>query len=151
MTVREPAATRAPIPSSEQARKRMQSTRRRDTPAELAVRSALHRQGLRYRVDVPALPGSRRRADIVFRRARVAVFVDGCFWHGCPEHGTQPKENATWWVEKLAQNRRRDAHTSHELTEAGWLVLRFWEHDDPDAAASVVRDAVTTRLKAAAS
>ena len=82
---------------------------------------------------------------MVFRGARVAVFVDGCFWHGCPKHATKPKENAEWWRDKLEQNRRRDVDTTRELTEVGWLVLRFWEHDDPAAAAAMVRDAVIAR------
>lgn len=135
-----------PAASSEAARKRMKSTRRRDTPAELALRSGLHRLGLRFRVDHPPLPGSRRRADIVFSRARVAVFVDGCFWHGCPGHGTRPKQNAEWWANKLEQNRRRDADANRELTEAGWLVLRFWEHDDATAAVTRVSAAVIARV-----
>jgi DNA mismatch endonuclease (patch repair protein) len=98
--------------------------------------------GLRFRVDRPPLEGGRRRADIVFTRARVAVFVDGCFWHSCPQHATQPKVNGKWWAEKLEQNRRRDADTTRVLTEAGWTVLRFWEHEDPEIAAEVVRRAV---------
>jgi DNA mismatch endonuclease (patch repair protein) len=122
----------------------MLATRRRDTPAEVALRSALHRMGLRFRVDRPPLEGSRRRADIVFTRARVAVFVDGCFWHSCPQHATQPKVNVKWWAEKLEQNRRRDADTTRVLTEAGWTVLRFWEHEDPDLAAEMVRRAVVS-------
>jgi DNA mismatch endonuclease (patch repair protein) len=125
----------------------MQVTRRRDTPAELALRSALHRLGLRYRVDEAAIKGSRRRADIVFARARVAVFVDGCFWHGCPDHGTQPKRNAEWWRNKLDQNRRRDASTNGELEAAGWQVMRFWEHDDPEMAASAIHATVRERLR----
>jgi len=122
----------------------MVATRRRDTAIELELRSALHRMGLRFRVDFPPLEGSRRRADIVFPRARVVVFVDGCFWHSCPEHGTQPKENSAWWAEKLEQNRRRDADTTRALKEAGWTVLRFWEHEDTDTAADVVRQAVVS-------
>jgi DNA mismatch endonuclease (patch repair protein) len=120
----------------------MLATRRRDTPAEVGLRSALHRMGLRFRVDWPPLEGSRRRADVVFTRARVAVFVDGCFWHDCPDHGTRPKENADWWAAKLEQNRLRDADTTRALTEAGWVVLRFWEHEDPATAAELVRQAV---------
>jgi len=122
----------------------MVATRRRDTAIELELRSALHRMGLRFRVDFPPLEGSRRRADVAFPRARVAVFVDGCFWHSCPEHGTQPKENGAWWAEKLEQNRRRDADTTRALQEAGWTVLRFWEHEDPDTAADAVRQAVVS-------
>jgi DNA mismatch endonuclease (patch repair protein) len=123
----------------------MRATRRRDTAAEVALRSALHRLGLRFRVDAAPLIGSRRRADVVFRTERVAVFVDGCFWHGCPQHGSQPKQNAQWWIEKLDQNRRRDRDTNRELAEAGWLVLRFWEHDDVNAAAGCIQKAVCER------
>ena len=136
---------RVPQASSEAARKRMKATRRRDTPAELALRSALHRLGLRFRVDTAPLSGVRRRADIVFPSARVAVFVDGCFWHGCPVHGTWPKENVDWWLAKLDANRRRDADTNRELTEAGWCVLRFWEHDDSTTAAAQTYDVVRAR------
>jgi DNA mismatch endonuclease (patch repair protein) len=125
----------------------MQATRRRDTPCELAVRSALHGLGLRYHVDCP-LPGSRRRADIAFGPARVAVFVDGCFWHGCPEHGTWPKANAAWWRDKIEGNRRRDHDTTQKLTDSGWLVLRFWEHTDPNAAACEIAAIVKSRLRA---
>jgi DNA mismatch endonuclease (patch repair protein) len=135
----------APHASTPETRRRMQNTRRRDTPAELALRRELHRRGLRYRVDFAPLPGVRRRADIVFPRARVAVFVDGCFWHSCPQHGTRPRENARWWTEKLEQNRMRDADTNRELDEAGWLVLRFWEHEDAVATAATVLEAVAAR------
>jgi DNA mismatch endonuclease (patch repair protein) len=122
----------------------MQVTPRRDTPCELALRSAVHRAGLRYRVDWP-LPGTRRRADLAFVGARVAVFVDGCFWHGCPEHATQPRANAAWWRDKLAANVARDRDTDATLRRAGWLVLRFWEHADMQAAAMRVQRAVERR------
>jgi DNA mismatch endonuclease (patch repair protein) len=114
----------------------MQATARRDTPAELALRSELHRRGLRYRIDDSPLKGLRRRADIVFRSAKVAVFVDGCYWHGCPEHGTWPKANAEWWRDKIESNKRRDADTDIRLAEAGWHVVRIWAHEDPHKAAS---------------
>ena len=110
---------------------RMRRVRRRDTDAELALRRELHRRGLRYRIHVPALPSSRSRPDVVFRAARVAVFVDGCFWHGCPEHGTDPRRNGDFWRRKIASNRERDARTIEELEAAGWTVLRVWNHDDP--------------------
>jgi DNA mismatch endonuclease (patch repair protein) len=112
----------------------MQATRRRDTPGELALRAALCALHLHYRVDV-ALPGTRRRADVAFITAKIAVFVDGCFWHGCPEHGTWPKVNAGWWQAKIAGNLRRDRDTDRRLAAAGWKVLRFWEHDDLVSAA----------------
>lgn len=116
----------------------MEATGRRDTAAEVALRSALHRLGLRFRVDQPPIPRIRRRADIVFRKAKVAVFVDGCFWHGCPDHGTWPRANASFWRDKIETNRRRDVNTDRLLREAGWQVLRFWEHDDVELAARVV-------------
>lgn len=133
-----------PAASSPEALKRMQRTPRRDTPCELKLRSAIHRMGLRFRVDWP-LPGTRRRADLAFTRARVAVFVDGCFWHRCPVHGTLPKANAPWWQEKLTANALRDRDTDARLTASGWCVLRFWEHDDMMFAADRVRHLVLGR------
>ena len=135
---------KTPRPSSPAVRTRMRATRQRDTPCELALRSALRVQGLRYRVDVP-LPGTRRRADVAFPGAKVAVFVDGCFWHGCPQHGTWPKANASWWREKIEANRRRDEDTARRLAGAGWVVLRFWEHADSAAAAQEIADALRAR------
>src|SRR5688500_4126282 len=120
-----PRKTVRPEASSPEVRRRMQVTRRRDTPGELALRCALHALGLRYSVDGP-LPDSRRRADVAFRRWKVAVFVDGCFWHACPEHGTWPKKNATWWKTKIEANVVRDRDTDARLRRAGWVVLRFW-------------------------
>jgi DNA mismatch endonuclease (patch repair protein) len=123
----------------------MKRTRKRDTVPELATRSALHRLGLRFRVDRPVLPGSRRRADIVFTRAKVAVFIDGCFWHSCPEHGTMPAANRRFWEEKLEANRSRDRNTNEQLEEAGWKVMRFWEHVDPQVAAAEIAAEVVRR------
>jgi len=130
-----------PPASSELIRRRMSTTKRRDTGPELALRAELHRLGLRYVVDRP-VDGTRGRADVVFVSARVAVYVDGCFWHGCPDHGTVPKQSREWWVAKIEANRRRDADTDARLRAAGWRVLRFWEHDDPTAAARKVLKAV---------
>jgi DNA mismatch endonuclease, patch repair protein len=136
--IKKPASTPPrPTASSLEVRRRMQATRRRDTPGEVALRSVLHGLGFRFRVDMQ-LPETRRRADIVFTRQRIAVFVDGCFWHGCPEHGTWPKTNATWWRQKIETNRRRDRDTDHRLSAAGWTVLRFWAHTDAAEAASIV-------------
>lgn len=114
---------------------------RRDTSPEVALRRVLHAQGLRYRVDqrIPGLP--RKRVDIVFSRRRLAVFVDGCFWHGCPVHFKQPKRNPEWWVWKIQNNRRRDAETNDRLASLGWQVIRVWEHEDTKSAAQRVLDA----------
>ncbi|MBY4638358.1 very short patch repair endonuclease [Sphingopyxis sp. XHP0097] len=122
-------------PSSPEASKRLSRVRQRDTEAELAVRRALHRRGRRYRVNVKLIDRPRRVADIVFRPKKVAVFVDGCFWHGCPEHGSKSKSNADYWKDKIAGNQKRDRDTDRRLEEAGWKVVRVWEHEDPDKAA----------------
>ena len=112
---------------------RMSRLARRDTAPELAVRRELHRAGLRYRVVYPVPGKPRRSIDIAFTRARLAVFIDGCFWHGCPEHGTAPSSNSDWWSTKLAANRSRDLDTTEHLQHHGWNVRRFWEHEDPAA------------------
>lgn len=113
----------------------MRKVRTRDTACEVAIRSLLHEEGFRYRVDERPIREIRRRADLVFRRLRVAVFVDGCFWHACPIHATWPKANATWWREKILGNVRRDRDTDRKLRRAGWTVVRVWEHEKPEAAA----------------
>ncbi|MGD1171085.1 very short patch repair endonuclease [Mycobacterium seoulense] len=125
----------------------MTTTKRRDTRPELALRSALHRMGLRFFVD-RAVVGNRRRVDIVFPTEKLAVFVDGCFWHSCPEHGTTPRQNREWWVAKLEANRARDADTDRELRERGWSVIRIFEHEDPGVAADVVFSRVMAIRKA---
>ncbi|MDI2035942.1 hypothetical protein PJL15_03076 [Paenarthrobacter nitroguajacolicus] len=117
----------------------MQGNRSRDTKPELAVRHLLHAKGLRYRVNFRPLPSLRRTADVVFTRARVAVFIDGCFWHGCPAHYRPPGSNVTYWSAKVSRNRKRDCETTELLATAGWTVLRFWTHEDP---ASVVYEIV---------
>ena len=124
-------AGKPPAAPSADARARLSMQSRRDTKPELAIRSALHALGLRYRVDRSPIAGMRSRADLVFSRARVVVFVDGCFWHGCPEHGTIPLSNREWWISKIEANRKRDERVDRELTDAGWRVVRCWEHDDP--------------------
>jgi DNA mismatch endonuclease (patch repair protein) len=123
-------------------RKRMQAIRATDTKPELAVRRLVHAMGLRYRTHIRPEPSLNRRADLVFTRARVAVFVDGCFWHGCPEHGRRRfGVNGWYWPDKIDRNVRRDAETTRLLTEAGWRVVRFWEHEDPvDVAAAVAEE-----------
>ncbi|QYB01422.1 very short patch repair endonuclease [Rhodococcus sp. USK10] len=121
---------------------RMRAQRRRDTAPELALRRELHRRGARYFVDRAPMKGVRRRADLVFPRRKVAVYVDGCFWHSCPQHATFPKNNAQWWAEKLAGNVTRDRDTDSTLTDAGWTVVRIWEHENPVAAADRVQAAL---------
>lgn len=121
---------------------RMSRQRTRDTAPEVALRRQLHRMGLRYYVDRAPLRTLRRKADVVFPRLRIAVYVDGCFWHSCPEHATFPRNNAQWWADKLAGNVARDRDTDRVLREAGWTVVRIWEHTDADQAAAEVVAAV---------
>src|SRR4051794_12837146 len=121
-----------PAPSSPAVSVRMRRNRRRDTRPELAVRSLLHRVGLRFRVDHRVVvPGVTVRPDIAFPGRKIAVFIDGCFWHRCPEHGTAPSHNASYWAAKLDRNVARDRRVDAALTAAGWIVLRAWEHDAP--------------------
>lgn len=117
---------------------RMGRQRRRDTAPETALRRALHSRGFRFQVDHPVAGLPRRRADIVFTRVRLAVFVDGCFWHACPEHGTTPRTRNAWWTEKLDRNVARDRDTDARLRGAGWTVLRFWEHQSAEECADIV-------------
>ncbi|MEV5559697.1 very short patch repair endonuclease [Nonomuraea wenchangensis] len=128
--------------SSEGVRKSMQSNRGKDTRPELALRRAVHALGLRYRVSVRPLPSIRRTADLVFTKAKVAVFMDGCFWHGCPDHHTKSATNAEYWAEKVRRNRERDAETDRLLQEAGWTVIRVWEHEEATLSAGIVAEAV---------
>lgn len=123
----------------------MARTGRRDTAPETQLRRELHARGLRYRVDRPVLRELRRRPDIVFNPARVAVFVDGCFWHGCPQHATWPKHNADFWREKIETNRQRDVDTDLRFEGAGWQVVRVWEHEDVMAAADRIETLVRRR------
>ena len=133
-------AERASWASSAAARATMQGNRGRDTRPELAIRRALHARGRRYFVNRRPVPGIRRTADLVFPTARLAVFVDGCFWHGCPQHHTVAKTNADFWAEKTRLNRERDEETGRLLREQGWTVLRLWEHVPvEDAVAQVER------------
>lgn len=113
----------------------MKAVRRTGTEAELRLRRELHGRGLRYRVDIRPDPATRSRADIVFTRARLAIFVDGCFWHRCPIHGTAPRANSKWWAAKIDGNVDRDRRTDAHLEALGWHVVRVWEHEDPHAAA----------------
>lgn len=128
------------------ARRAMQANRRVDTQPELRLRSELHRLGLRYRRDHPLRLGDlRTRPDVLFTRTRVAVFLDGCFWHGCPEHGELPQANSEYWTAKIERNRRRDARIDAALRSHGWLPVHVWEHEDPAVAAAEVRRIVIAR------
>lgn len=120
----------------------MQANRGRDTAPEMAVRRLLHAAGLRYRVDHRPIPTLNRRADVVFTRAKIALFIDGCFWHGCPQHHTVARTNAAYWAEKVSNNVARDTETDRLLREAGWTVVRFWEHEPADEVAEGVIELV---------
>jgi DNA mismatch endonuclease (patch repair protein) len=124
----------------------MSRQRRRDTGPELAVRQRLHALGYRYRVDHRPLPELRARGDLVFTRARVVVFVDGCFWHRCPQHATSPRHNGDWWRAKLDANVARDRATDRQLAEAGWRVVRIWEHEPPENAVARIRAVLKAAL-----
>jgi DNA mismatch endonuclease, patch repair protein len=138
------SAPQRPRASSDHIRQRMEQQRRRDTRPELALRRAVWRLGLRYRVDIPPIPG-RQRADLVFTRAKVAVYVDGCFWHMCPTHSSIPKANRAWWVSKLNANVARDRATDARLREAGWTVVRVWEHEDVELARVRIAESISGR------
>ena len=117
----------------------MQANRSRDTAPELAVRRLLHARGMRYRVASQPEQSIRRKADIVFTKSRIAIFIDGCFLHGCPEHGTREfRYNVTYWQTKIAANIDRDADTNARLQDAGWTVARFWEHESPERVADEI-------------
>lgn len=118
--------------------RRMARTRGKDNPRERELRSTLHRQGLRFRIHYP-IPGTDRSIDIAFIRMRLAVFCDGCFWHGCPTHATTPKTNREWWNDKIATNKARDLDTDSRLASAGWTVFPIWEHVSVDDAVSLIR------------
>lgn len=119
---------------------------RRDTQPELAVRRELHRRGMRFRVDYPLPMARRRRADIAFTKQKIAVYIDGCFWHGCPLHGTSPTRNSDYWLPKLQRNMERDVETTEMLTQAGWIVLHFWEHESPTEVADAIEAQVAAPL-----
>ncbi|GAP52656.1 very short patch repair endonuclease [Streptomyces azureus] len=123
----------------------MTANKAKDTKPEQLLRSALHRKGLRYRVGIRPLPELRRTADVVFPKVRVAVFVDGCFWHGCPDHHRPAKKRGEFWQEKIKGNRERDAATNIALREAGWTVVRVWEHEDVNEAAERIRQLVRAK------
>jgi len=108
----------------------MAATRGKNNRADMLLRSALHRQGLRFRIQQRLIPGTTRTVDIVFPRARLAIFVDGCFWHRCPLHRSWPKSNAQWWRRKILRNVERDRDTDERLKALGWKVIRVWEHEN---------------------
>jgi DNA mismatch endonuclease, patch repair protein len=136
-----------PSPSSTAALRRMQAAKPRDTAPEKALRTVLHKKGLRFRLQVKPIETLNRTVDVVFPSVKVAVFVDGCFWHGCPIHGTQPKANAQFWQAKIQRNRERDVDTSLQLKKAGWRVVRIWEHDNPESAAQRIYNIVRRRQR----
>ena len=125
----------------------MRANRRRDTKPEVEIRRRLHAMGLRYRTDMRPEKSVRRHADIVFTKAKIAVFVDGCFWHGCAEHFIMPKTNRDYWENKSRTNMERDLNTNQKLKAAGWQVIRVWEHDPPDKAAAMIAAAWRTARK----
>jgi len=131
--------------SSSRARNVMRGNRSRDTRPELAVRSIVHRRGFRYRVSARPLPEVRRSADLLFAKAKVAVFVDGCYWHGCPEHYVPSLTNKDYWADKISRNRIRDIDTNSRLEAEGWLAIRIWSHMDPEEAADVICQALKDR------
>jgi DNA mismatch endonuclease (patch repair protein) len=131
--------------STPRSRNVMRGNRSRDTRPELAVRSALHRMGLRFRVDARPLPELRRKADIIFPRARVAVFIDGCFWHGCPEHYVRSKSNVEYWTSKIASNKERDVDTDSHLIASDWMPIRVWAHEDVVETSARIAEIVVRR------
>lgn len=134
-------------PSSPSASRRMARVRQKGTGAELAIRKELYRMGARYRVDFAVLKKPRRVADIAFPGLKIAVFVDGCFWHGCPEHASWPKQNAEFWRQKIETNRARDLDTDSRLVALGWEPIRVWEHESPASAAKKIMGLVAKAKK----
>lgn len=120
----------------------MKHVRSKNTGPEMALRKRLFAAGLRYRVHYhpKAVPLGRADIDIAFPARKLAIFIDGCFWHGCPDHGTIPKANRDWWAEKLQNNRARDERVTAALIAAGWMVFRFWTHESPETMAAIVID-----------
>lgn len=129
-------------PSSPETSRRMAKVRQKGTDAEIALRRELYRRGLRYRVDYEVMKKPRRVADVAFPGLKIAIFVDGCFWHGCPEHASWPKQNAEFWRQKIEANRLRDADTNSRLLDIGWTALRFWEHESQAKATETVAQMV---------
>lgn len=143
----DPSSATSSWASSPARRAIMQGNRGRDTAPELALRRILHSQGLRYRVHRAPVAGLRRRADIVFVGVKVAVFLDGCFWHLCPDHGHIPLTNHDYWEPKLLRNVQRDRDTDTRLAKEGWASIRIWEHQDPETASLEIAKLVHSRRK----
>src|SRR3954467_12300733 len=139
---------KSPAASSDAVSQRMRRQRSSNTAPELLIRQELHARGLRYRVGCAPVAGLRTRADVVFGPARIAVFVDGCFWHSCPAHGNVPKSNRAWWAEKLRANVERDRRSDEALRARGWHVVRVWEHEAPEDAAERIAALVRSALLA---
>ena len=133
-----------PFPRDKATQSRLSTQSRLNTRPELELRSELWRRGFRYSLHRP-IHGTRRSIDIALVRYQVAVFVDGCFWHGCPKHGSTPSNNTEWWNRKLEANRRRDVDTKRILKSQGWAVVRVWEHETVATATNRVRRAVDKR------
>jgi DNA mismatch endonuclease (patch repair protein) len=144
--MRKAGALPYPEPTSAAVSRRMRRNLKTDTKPEQALRSIIHRQGYRFRKHYPIrTPDRLIKPDIVFPRLRLAVFVDGCFWHCCPIHGNEPRANTDYWKPKLRHNVERDREVDRALKEAGWTVLRVWEHEDPHAVAARIAEALTQR------
>lgn len=125
----------------------MRGNRSKDTAPEIALRSALHRRGLRFRKHVALVPGLRFRPDVVFPKARVAVECLGCFWHRCPLDGTTPRTNSAYWKAKLDRNVARDQRNADALARAGWMLIFVWEHESPEEAANRIETIVRERSR----
>jgi DNA mismatch endonuclease, patch repair protein len=124
-----------PVPLNAAVSAEMQRMPRSSTGPEILIRRELHRRGLRFRLNSPQLPG---RPDIVFTGRQIAIFVDGCFWHACPEHGVLPKNNRDWWRNKLTRNVARDREKDMQLAALGWIAVHVWEHEDPTEAVDTI-------------
>ena len=133
------------IPTSTKVSARMSRLPRRDTLPELAIRHLVHQAGLRYIVDARPVPSLHRRADLVFRGPKIAAFVDGCYWHGCPDHCRLSGQNLGYWTSKIDTNRQRDADTDRRLTDEGWEVFRAWTHECPEEVAAALIELVRSR------
>lgn len=133
---------KGPKPSSSAAKSRMEAAKPKNTLPEIKLQTALAELGINFETDVKPIEDLHRRADVLIREGKIAIFVDGCFWHGCPIHGTQAKANAEFWADKIKRNQERDLDTNEHLEAAGWTVIRIWEHEDPNDAAKQIADII---------